>query len=400
MGVGISAFVLSLIVVIMITPLAHSLEDDLQSQEFLDNENRYLSYEEKHEKELARLLTEWELKEPRDGGPHGIELVDFQKLAEDELVILNTEMVELQTNIDKIKSDIRSQKEIISKEEIKITRSQEKVQEEWGAKPVDTTQLKIYYKKLADINVTLGHLLIQQEQLEKKIELKKLLLEIHMYDAKLIGVRLSTNCITMNKLDQHPDFEFTTQYESNMTNAEWSMELEKIKQNYSTCPTYKDLLSLDSSNKEISGEFSMYDGYFHREQSDFVDSHQFYDTDDTIRIIIDPHYELASRIKMITIESNFGFYTTAYDRDLDGDSRTLSKDRMIDNCYNATISTANWKMLLPDTVFTFRNGCTSAEIVDQVKYKMPYTVIDKSTSPNIQYQEWLKETKNNCKVKC
>ena len=366
MGVGI-VFLLVL-VTMMIIPLSYALEEP--SQEFKTDENRYLSYQEKQEKELDRLNTEYELKEPYEGGPHGVELVDFKKLAEDQLVALNVRAVDLQLTIDGIIDDIKNQNQIIAKEQIKIIKAQQKVQEQWGAAPVDETQIKIDIEKLNDLAITQDHLLKKQDRLEKQIELKKLLLEIQMYDAKLIGVKLSQNCITLAKL------------------------------NSNTCPTYEDLLTLDSSNKEISGDFSMYDDYFHREPSKFTNSHQFYDTEDTIRIIVDPHQEISSRIKMITIEPNIGYYTDAYDRKLDDGLRTLSKDRIIDNCYNATISADNWRMLLPDTIFTFRNGCTSADITDQIKFTMPHTVIDKSTSPNVQYQEWLKETKNACTAKC
>ena len=323
MGVG-SVFLLVLVTV-MIIPLAYS--------------EHYLSYTEKRDLELDRLYTEWELKEPNEGGPHGVDLVDFKKLAEDTLVTLNTQAVNLQLVIDGTILDVKNQNQTISKEKIKNIKAQQKVQDQWGAAPVDETKINLDYKKLNDLTISLDHLMKQQDRLDTQIELKKLLLEIQMYDAQLIGVKLSQNCITLAKL------------------------------NSNVCPTYEELASLDTSNQEISGKFSMYDGYFHREPSKFTNSYQFYDTNDTIRIIIDPHQEISSRIKMITIESNLGYYSDAYDRDLDNGLRTLSKDRVIEKCYTATISAANWKMLLPDTIFTFRNGCTSVGIVDQVSTK-------------------------------
>ena len=354
MGVGI---VFLLVLVTMMTiPLAYS--------------EHYLSYQEKQEKELDRINAEWELKEPNEGGPHGVDLVDFKKLAEDALVALNVKAVDLQLIIDDTQLNIDTQNDTIRKEQIKIIKAQQKVQEQWGAAPVDETQIKIDIEKLNDLTITQDHLQIKQDKLEIQINLKKLLLEIHMYDAKLIGVQLSQNCIAL------------------------------AKTNSNTCPTYEDLLTLDSSNKEVSGDFSMYDGYFHREPSKFTNSHQFYDTEDTIRIIVDPHQEISSRVKMITIEPSIGLYSDAYDRKLDDGLRSLSKDRIIDKCYTASISADNWRLLLPDTIFTFRNGCTSVNIIDVEKFTMPHTVIDKSTSPNIQHQEWLKEAKNSCKVKC
>jgi hypothetical protein len=103
---------------------------------------------------------------------------------------------------------------------------------------------------------------------------------------------------------------------------------------------------------------------------------------------------------MITIESDFGLFTDAYDRKLTEGYRVMQQGRVIENCYTANISSDNYKMLLPDTIFTFRNGCESAEISDKLYFNMPYTVIDKSSSPNIQHQEWLKEAKLNCKELC
>jgi len=343
-------------VAVMITPLAYS-------------------YTEKQEVELEILLNEYLTRDPDKDGryshlPLDVELVDFKKLTQDELDVLNEELSNQNLKIEVMVSNIKTQNEIIQKEEQKLVQAQQMVQDEWNAPPVDNTQLKIEYEKLEKITDELDVLLDERQLLEKKIDTKELLLEIQKHDAKLIGVELSQNCINMAKLGN------------------------------STCPTYKDLLSLDNSNTEISGDFSVYDGYFHREPSLYVDSFRFYDTEDTIRVIVNPHQELSLRIKMIIIESGFGLYTDAYDQILESGLRTLKKDRIINNCYSANISSDNWKLLLPDTIFAFRNGCSSMEINDEVKYKMPYTVIDKSTSPNIQHQEWLKEAVENCKELC
>ena len=352
-GVGIAIIVV--VCAIMITPLVYS--------------DHYLSYDEKQKVELERLQIEYELKEPREGGPPDVDLVDFVKLAQDELDSLYEELSVQKLIIDETITSIKEQNVTIQREEIKIALAQEKIQEEWNAPPIDDTQLLLEHVILNDLNDELTVQLFQKDLTVKDIELKELLQEIQIHDAKLIGVKLSNNCIASNIIG-------------------------------GTCPTYEDLFTLDSSNQEVSGGFSTYDGYFHREQSKFVDSYRFYDTEDTIRIIVDPHQELSTRIKMITIESNVGLYSNEYNEYLVDGMRVLNKDRIIEKCYFATISAENWKMLLPDTIFAFRNGCNTMEIDDVVKYKMPHTVIDKSTSPNVQHQEWLKETKNNCKELC
>jgi len=348
--VGVGIAVILVLVAVMITPLAYS-------------------YTEKQEVELERLLTEYIIKEPNEGGPPEVELVDFKKLAQDELASLHKELLDLQLIINGIIADTKEQNITIQKEEIKIELAQQKIQKEWGAAPIDNTQLSLEYEKLNDLTNELKTILFQKNLTEKKINTKELLQEIQMYDAKLIGVNLSNSCISSGMMG-------------------------------GLCPTYEDLLSLDSSNQEISGGFSMYDGYFHREKSQFVDSFRFYDTEDTIRIILDPHQELSSRIKMITIENKFGFFTDAYDKKLEDGLRTMKKDRIINDCYTANISSENWRLLLPDTIFAFRNGCSNMEIDDTVKFNMPYTKLDKSSFTQIKYQEWLKEAKLNCKVKC
>ena len=349
MGVGIA--VILVLVAVMITPLAYS-------------------YTEKQEIELERLLTEYIIKEPNEGGPPEVELVDFEKLAQDEIDSLREELVELQLVIDVTLSNVKTQNEIIQKENVRVAQAQQKVQEDWSAPPVDTTQLKLEYEKLNTLTNELEILLSQKDLILKKINTKELLQEIKVHDAKLIGVRISDNCIIMAKLGN------------------------------STCPTYEDLVHLDSSNQEISGKFSLHDGWYHREKSQFTDSFRFYDTEDEIRIIVDPHWEISSRIKMITIESDFGLFTDAYDRKLTEGYRVMQQGRVIENCYTANISSDNYKMLLPDTIFTFRNGCESAEISDKLYFNMPLTKIDKSTSPNVQHQQWLKEAKLNCKELC
>ena len=357
MGVGIAVFIVVGLVAIMIIPTGYS-EDD---------ENRYLSYEEKKQKELDRLNQEYKALEPNEGGPPTEELIDFQQLRLDEIKELEYGILELQEVIDVKIIDVKNQNEIIAAEQKAIATAKEKIKKDWGAAPADYTKLIQENKKLQKLNDQLGELVTQRDLILKQIESKKLIYDIQKHDAKLIGVQLSKNCIAMAKL--------------NMT----------------TCPTYEDLYHLDSSIVKTSGEFSWYDGYFHREKSNYQNSYRAYDNDDKIRIIVDPPHNESARIKMITIESNLGYYSTAYSKDLVDGKRILSKDRVIHDCYTARISADNYKMLLPDTIFTFRNGCESAEIIDTVEYEMPETNFSIWSSPNIQYQQWVLEMKEKCK---
>jgi len=376
-GVGISAFVLSLMVVIMIIP---TVQSDTESQGYRTpptpnysnlDDDRHLSYEEKLQKELDRLRVEYELKEPDEGGPFDEVLIDFQQIRLNEIKDLEEGLIELDKVITIKKAEAQVQKEVIAHEQKLIAAAEEKIKEDWDALPHDTRYLKTAFEKLKTINTVLGQLVEQKRLIEIQIDTKTILYEIQKHDAKLIGIELGANCIAMAKL--------------NMT----------------SCPTYEDLYSLDTSITSISGEFSYHDGWFHREKTGYNDSFRAYDNDDKIRILVDPPQNEGIRIKMITIEPNLGLYTDkGFTTKITDGKRMLGNERIINKCYTATITAENWKMLLPDTIFTFRNGCESAEIEDLVEFDMPKTEIDIWSSPNVQYAEWLLKIKQTCKVKC
>ena len=223
MGVGI-AFVLSVIVAIMIIPTAYS-----------DDDKRYLSYEEKKQKQLNQHADEYVVKKNNEGGPPTEELIDFQQIRLDEITELEKGLVELKKLIDIKISDVKTQNEVIQKEQVKINAAKEKLKNEWGSPPIDRTQIKIEHEILNEITNELAELQDQYKMTLKQIDSKQILYEIEKNAAKLIGVELSKTCIAM------------------------------AKTGLSTCPTYEDLYSLDKSLVEFSGEFSMKDGWFHRE---------------------------------------------------------------------------------------------------------------------------------------
>ncbi len=162
-----------------------------------------------------------------------------------------------------------------------------------------------------------------------------------------------------------------------------------VKNNFtSNCPTYKQLIQLDSSNTDISGKFTTdEDGFFHRGNEDVSDSYKYYWNDDTIRIFVDPPGNMADRIKMIYIQPNFDVYTVRADRTVNDEfeiiigNKTLSygnqtklitfdvrnqteqfsiiqyHDRYLNKCQESTINADNWKFLLPDTIHLMRNDC-------------------------------------------
>lgn len=367
MGVRVVVLIVMLcMITTMSMPLGYSIDD---------HEYRHLSYQEKQDKELERLDEYYTELDPKQGGYHGVEMVDFQKIHQNDLMIMQTELEDHDKTIQSSLSTIKTQNEVIQKQTKSLERAQELANKEWGSPKPDNTELQSSYQLLGDMTKHLEELLAEKIIIEKNISIKELLIEILKHDAKLIGVNLSKTCIAM------------------------------AKTGISSCPTYEDLHTLDNSLTEYSGDFSSKDGWFHREPSNYKESYRAYESDHTIRIIVDPPFNEASRMKMITIVSNFGeFADAAYARTIVNDERTLGKERIItDQCHNAKISADNWKMLLPDTIHTFRNGCESAEISDVIKYDMPKTEITNESlwsSPNIQYSQWLLEMKDKCKVKC
>lgn len=357
-GVGISAFVLSLMVVIMIIPTIDGYPSDS-------------GYTPKQDIELERLLLNYTSRLPEDGGPYDEVLIDFQQIRLNEIKSLEEGLVELDKVINIKKAEAQVQREVIEHEQKLIVSAAERMKKDWDAQPHDTKHLETAFKKLETVDTVLGQLVEQKRITMIDIDTKTILYEIQKHDAKLIGIELGANCIAMAKL--------------NMT----------------SCPTYEDLYSLDTSITSVSGKFSYHDGFFHREKTGYQDSFRAYDNDDKIRILVDPPQNEGIRIKMITIEPNLGMYTDkGFTTKITDGKRVMGNERIIKNCYTATITADNWKMLLPDTIFTFRNGCESAEIEDTLEFDMPKTEIDIWSSPNVQYAEWLLKIKQTCKVKC
>ena len=194
----------------MIIPTSYSEE--------WDENHRYMSYEEKKQKELDRLEFEYGGKENNEGGPPTEELIDFQQLRLDAIRDMEYGVIELDEVIEIKVSEVQEQNKVIVQEQKAIAAAKELLKKEWGAPQVDTTKLNLENKKLLKLNNELGELVAQKDLVLKEIETKKMIYDIQKHDAKLIGVELSSTCIKLAKL--------------NMT---------------SSCPTYEDLYNLDNS---------------------------------------------------------------------------------------------------------------------------------------------------------
>lgn len=174
-----------------------------------------------------------------------------------------------------------------------------------------------------------------------------------------------------------------------------------IKNNYNhTCPTYRQLYQLDSSNQDISGSFGVYDGLFSRGESDFEQSWRWYDNDPTLRVIVDPPGGQRDRIKMINIENNFHTYFEIEDRLIVNNTRTFQEWRFVDNCHNAVINSGNWTTMLADTINYLRTNCEHTLFNDTKSVQMNQTEWNPADSPNYQYRLWLEDAINRCLGLC
>ena len=174
-----------------------------------------------------------------------------------------------------------------------------------------------------------------------------------------------------------------------------------LKNNFtSSCVGYDLLRQLDSSNEDISGGWIVEDGYTKRDVSVLEKSWRWYDTDDNIRIIVDPPTGMTERIKMITLTNNFDTYFTPSDMKLENNTRTWHEGRYVDKCRTAIIDVNNWLMLLPDTIHYLRTNCEVTGYDELKSENMTLSNIDITTSPNYQAELKLIADKERCKVKC
>lgn len=275
------------------------------------------------------------------------------------------------------------------------------------------TQLESMEKKLdtqqtnlKNIRDRLNQLKAEREQLKQSLTiLKSEIKDIeNSYTGKnkLIGIRLSSTCISLLKSN---------------TNT--------------TCPTYQDLLPFDSSDIRISGNFTFDEkGFFYRQEPSLKKSWELYRQDPKPRNIVDPPKGMTDIIPQIIIESNFDTYllqgqltinpeykivTEQVKSKVTGKTRTLQyqnktqefatiqfHDRYIDDkCLVARINSEVWQKLLPDTLLHLRMGCTddSTQFNERVIIYQNKTKINRMDHKWYQYQEWLSQVLSTCILK-
>ena len=119
---------------------------------------------------------------------------------------------------------------------------------------------------------------------------------------KIVGIQLAKTCIQMEK--------------HNVT---------------SNCPTYKDLMHLDNTLLDISGNVTLTDDYWHREYPDYKKHCNWYLDKYPIIIVVDPDgcWQRETGIRMITIQALAPeklIFKLKYDRDVIDELEDLRDD--------------------------------------------------------------------------
>jgi len=174
-----------------------------------------------------------------------------------------------------------------------------------------------------------------------------------------------------------------------------------IKNNLATnCPTYEDLLSVftDTSNRKVSGDFVVKDGYLHRDTSPHHNQVEYYRTETKELMFIDPPSDMLEYMKLIIIEPSITEYKIA--------GQTITNNTLVfgtarlenSDCSEVRITTSDWYLLLGDTVNYMKHNCDKAFTnYDTIKKKSwPRTTHDITTTYKYQYDLWVKNAIEEC----
>ena len=276
------------------------------------------------------------------------------------------ELEQAEIGLIKAKSDARASWDAIGQIEIaeqRIITAQENLDRSNELLSAALNEKEQLFNKRNELQKQVG------EEDKKRVERTAVAIESY---TKLVGVKLSQNCIVMIK--------------NNIT---------------SNCPTYEELSQLDTSNTEMSGEFGWSDGWYHRHPSKFKDGYRWYDWDNEIRILVDPPSDHQHRIKMITIENNFDKYVLApSDNKLRNNTITLHHDRSVKDCRTAQITTDDWESLLPDTIHYLRTDCTVTNFDEKIVNVRDDTPWDYEDCQWCKYRTWLETAMLRCLGLC
>src|SRR3990172_7302299 len=171
----------------------------------------------------------------------------------------------------------------------------------------------------------------------------------------------------------------------------------------SNCPTYEDIITLfpDTSNQDVSGKFSYYNGFYQRGPTKFINSFEYYRFGNHTILFIDPPVETRARIHMIEIKANLDTYlmrgNNASYNPADH-SLTLGVGRYIDSCRVAYVASDNWISLVGDTIYHMGNDCSpdSTQFNSTITTKLGKVQHDITTSYKYKLEKWQKEMVLKC----
>lgn len=191
-------------------------------------------------------------------------------------------------------------------------------------------------------------------------------------NTNIVGIQLSQTCRTM--------------HENNVT---------------TNCPSYEDLLALGWEDSIAgSGEFYYDDkGFYKRGPPEYRNIHELYRYHDN-KILIDPPTEIATRTKLIIINPSLPVYVPLGEYVKEDNKRILAKDRYVENCDVATITSENWQFLISDTIYYLRSDCTKTAFETYYTVEDYVSTMNKETSKQYKHDKWVKESIEKCKGIC
>lgn len=180
----------------------------------------------------------------------------------------------------------------------------------------------------------------------------------------LIGIQLSSTCLT---------------YLKNNLN--------------STCLTYKDMLSLDNTNKHLAGDFTNIP-YFHRLPPVVKN---FFAFTNSPMVMVDPNNEFAIQAKMIIVNpQNFTWIDKSEDGLNGGQIARHHIDRRMIGCEEAQVS-SNYT-LIRDTIIYMESGCTVTSFNDTkliTQKEIPFSYNNQYST--LHYESYLEKIFHNHK---
>jgi len=165
------------------------------------------------------------------------------------------------------------------------------------------------------------------------------------------------------------------------------------------CPTYEAIMALfpDTSDRTVSGEFAIKDGFLQRGRPQMDDHYRYYDFMENKTILfIDPDAAVQKELSMIIVYSHLPEYPVNFK--LENNTRSMGVGRYIEDCRNAVIDGTNWVFLIGDSMEYMRHDCNETYTLfnDNVTYIQKKTDHDITTSTKWLHDQFLIWVKDNC----